>query len=168
MKTLLTCVVVVCLGLPAFGAVYNLRVTENTTMLNSPAGFNSGQVVLCEAFDVGVMTCSGSNVSDVLSFIGNAFDGYGSDPGDNNAADNAGLPAISCFGAGCRYLLEPPENTVQGVTYNPTANDPGGATNGVDTNKFVIYSDTPEPGSIALLGTGIVALAGGLRRKLML
>jgi|ERR1019366_4689511 hypothetical protein len=53
--------------------------------------------------------------------------------------------------------------TIDGITFTPTTN------NWVGIDNFS-YGGTasPEPGTIALLGSGILGLAGILRRKLML
>jgi hypothetical protein len=45
---------------------------------------------------------------------------------------------------------------------------PLGAKAGSGPQEFIGYSAVPEPGSMTLLGTGLIALAGALRRKLTL
>lgn len=47
------------------------------------------------------------------------------------------------------------------VLYTPLNGKPGWG-----PQEFIGYSAVPEPGSLTLLGTGLVALAGAIRRKL--
>jgi hypothetical protein len=58
-------------------------------------------------------------------------------------------------------IVAGPGETIDGITFSPTTS------NWVGIDNFA-YGGTPEPGTIALLGSGILGLAGVLRRKLML
>ena len=47
------------------------------------------------------------------------------------------------------------------VLYTPTGGRPG-----VGPQEFIGYSPVPEPGTLTMMGTGLISLAGFIRRKL--
>jgi hypothetical protein len=58
-------------------------------------------------------------------------------------------------------IVAGPGEAIYGITYGPTTS------NWVGIDNFS-YGAVPEPGTIAMLGTGVLGLAGVLRRKLLL
>jgi len=56
------------------------------------------------------------------------------------------------------------EGGVQNALYTPGPTDPGFVPGFAVSYNFV--SDTPEPGTLGLLGTGLISLVGVVRRKL--
>ena len=66
------CILVCILLLPAWPAVITITITEASQNQTAPPGvtFNSGVLILCEAFDPTAAVCSGSNVSDVVTLAG--------------------------------------------------------------------------------------------------
>jgi hypothetical protein len=169
---LLACCVIVPAAWPA---TINISFDESSQSPTVPPGvtFNSGVLVICEAFDATAPVCSGSNVSDIVQFAGGNIITYNSELGPGEIPHNAeqGIPVpLPNFGAGQRFVLETvTEGTgAEVITYSPTVNDPGGAPAGTpDTYVYHITSDaagdnTPEPATMALLGIGLLAI--GIRR----
>lgn len=64
-------------------------------------------------------------------------------------------------------VTEGPEGTFGPVTWGPVSGTRGkGKTKTSGTTTFFFLSDTPEPGTMLLFGTGLVALGFILRRRL--
>jgi hypothetical protein len=168
-KLFLVCGVIVSAAWPA---TITMTFDESSHTPTVPAGvtFQSGVLVLCEAFDATAPVCSGNNVSDVVQFAGGNIITYNSDLGPGAIANGAeqGIPVpLPNFGAGQRFVLEPvTEGTApEIITYSPTPNDPGGSLVTPDTYVYHITSDgvgdnTPEPATMALLGAGLLAIGG--------
>jgi hypothetical protein len=162
--------VLCCILLPAWSAVVTITIDETTQNYTARAGisFNSGVLVLCQAFDAGAAAvCSGSNVSDVVTFSGGNLIQYFSEreAGDPAPAGaETGIPSpLPNFGVGQRFVLEGSNENIELVTYNPTANDPGGSLVAGDSYTYRIFSDTPEPATMLLMGAGLLAIGFGRR-----
>ena len=164
--------------LPAWTAAFTITFDETTGQPITPAGLvgrlQSGNLVLCDAFNAGTQICTGSNISDLVQWAGGSISFFRSDlePGQLPVPGTAelGIPAFDpAFGAGTVYILEP-TTLPEVVTYNPTqgANaGPGGILAPVmgDTVTYVITSDAatgepiPEPSTLLFLGSALVALS---------
>ena len=59
-------------------------------------------------------------------------------------------------------IVAGPGESILGITYSPTTSD------WVGIDNFSYGSTVPEPGTIAMLGTGLLGVAGVLRRKMNL
>ena len=57
-------------------------------------------------------------------------------------------------------------NGVEGAVYTPTAGQPGFVAGAAGPVTYVLISDTPEPSTLLLLGSGLIAGVGALRRRL--
>lgn len=57
-------------------------------------------------------------------------------------------------------------NGIDGAVYTPTARQPGFVAGAAGPVNYVLISDAPEPSSLLLLGSGLVAAAGAVRLRL--
>ena len=56
-------------------------------------------------------------------------------------------------------------NGVEGAIYTPVAGQPGFVAGASGPVTYVLISDTPKPSSLLLLGSGLVAVTGAVRRR---
>jgi hypothetical protein len=56
-------------------------------------------------------------------------------------------------------------NGGEGAIYTPVAGQPGFVAGASGPVTYVLISDTPEPSSLLLLGSGLVAVTGAVRRR---
>jgi hypothetical protein len=56
-------------------------------------------------------------------------------------------------------------NGVEGAIYTPVAGQPGFVAGAAGPVTYVLISDTPEPSSLLLLGSGLVVVTGAVRRR---
>jgi hypothetical protein len=85
----------------------------------------------------------------------------------NNAKNNSFFGTSGAAGIESQYLTlaaSAPNSAFQGlVLYTPI---PGTQSWGGTAQEYIGYCPVPEPGTLALFGTGLISLAGMVRRKL--
>jgi hypothetical protein len=143
-----------------------LPVTLTYDLLNPP-GLTPGDVLLFDA------ECGFTCFLDVVRFNPVSFTGgtgslvFYSDniDGFDSIADTPSPPlAFYANTIGINEVTFP--NGVEGAVYTPIAGQPGFVAGAGGPVTYVLISDTPEGSSLLLLGTGFIAVAGAIRRKL--
>src|SRR5215471_7773279 len=95
--------------LPAWTAAFNITFDELIAQPGTPAALagrlQSGNLVLCEAFNPGTQICTGNNISDLIQWAGGSIRFYASElePGQLTVRGTAetGIPNFDVnFGAG--------------------------------------------------------------------
>lgn len=142
--------------------------TTLTYDLLNPPGLTPGDVFMTDA------DCGGCFL-DVVRFNPSSFIAGGTGSlvfySDNVPSFDALGDTPSPPGAFYANTISIPEVGLEGgngAIYTPLPGQPGFVTGAAGPATYVLISDTPEPGTFLMLGSGLVGLAGVLRRKLML
>jgi hypothetical protein len=132
--------------------------------LLNPPGLTAGDVLLFDA-DLGA-------VLDVLRFNPTETTGVGTGAlvfySDNVDGFDAGADTTSPPGAFYTNSITIDEVGVEGANgavYTPVAGQPGFVAGAAGPVTYTFISDTPEPATLTLLGSGLIALAGTFRKR---
>ncbi len=133
----------------------------NALTFTTPAGLVVGDLLLHEP---------GSGESDLIRWNNNATLVFYSDIGDADSAD-IGLPGasypngISVIETGL-FGADYSETGINGYVYVPLPGQPGYNPNTPGfPPTYIIISDVPEPGTVALVGLSLVGALAVIRRK---
>jgi len=120
------------------------------TTFTLPSNYHNASISgLFSVDDEGVVFLNGNDIGSVWF---TSYPTYGT-------YSSFGSSDQSYFQPGTNYLIISDNNT-------GSSGDGQGGPGGMEFYGTVNYSTTPEPGSLLLLGTGLVGLAGIVRRKL--
>jgi PEP-CTERM motif-containing protein len=123
-----------------------------------------------------VLLNDNEGVSDILRFNGNGTVIVYSDitGGSDALADNSGLTSLlndqTLYYGNLLFIDELGPEGNNGAIYTPSLGQPGSGFNPLDNVTYNFISDStpvPEPGSMLLFASGLMGLAGTIRRKLL-
>jgi len=130
----------------------------------NPPGLVAGDVFMTEGV--------GGPILDVVRFNDSSFTGgtgslvFYSDnvDGFDSLGDTPSPP--QAFYANTITIPELGNESVNGAVYTPLAGQPGFVTGASGPVTYILMSDTPEPSTLLLLGSGLAAIGGVVRRRI--